>query len=390
MENKISVCLATVYNNNRQVKIINELGDRLCRSYSYGFPRCYKYTDEPIDKMYLTKIPRRISGFIISKLVNLFNLPRYYTFWACWTIFDWMVANKVANDSSMIVFTSTLCPRTIKACKAKGKIVIIEAGNSEPKREYDRITAEYSKFGIKHIYLYGDKEYQYNHIEILRYADIIVSISEVSMKTYVDAGILQEKIKLIPLTGCPWEVDVNYSPAGRSKAFITTGFHSFIKGTQRLLLAWKKSGIQNIPLIVVGAICEDMKEFIAKYGPFDNVQYKGLLSLHELRTLYGTYSACGVLLSLSEGAGRVTPEMMSFGFPMVVSPDATCDLVVDGVNGFIVDPADEGTIAKRLGWLAEDWSRVESMNQVVLNSVKSRSMEDYAVEVAQFLLNINT
>ncbi len=387
MNDKISVCLTGVFSKNRQILMLNRLGDRLCRSYSYGFERGHLFVDEPLDKMYLTKIPRRIAGFIIGKFANLFNYPKYYAYWGCCAIFDRIVAEKVANDESKIVYTTTNCPRTIKACKAKGKIVIIEAGNSEPKREYSRITLEYDRFGVKHKYIYGDKKYQQRHIDMLQYIDTMISISKVSMQTYLDAGIPADKIKVIPLTGCPWAVDVNYRPAGKPRAFITTGFHNFIKGTHRLLLAWQKSEIKNIPLIVVGDLCEDMSEFIVKYGPFDNVQYLGNCPHTKLKDLYGTYSACGVLLSLSEGAGRVTSEMMSFGFPMIVSPDATCDLVEDGVNGYVIDPTDEAAIVARLRWFADDWKRVEAMNEAVINSVKSRTMEDYAIEVADYLLS---
>lgn len=387
MTEKISVCLTGVFSKNRQILMLNRLGDRLCRSYSYGFERGHLFMDEPLNKMYLTKIPRRIAGLIIGKFANLFNYPKYYAYWGGCVIFDRIIAKKVANDESKIVYTTINCPRTIKACKAKGKVVILEAGNSEPKREYSRITMEYDRFGIKKKYIYGDKKYQQTRIDMLQCADMIISISKVSMQTYLDVGMRADKIKLISLTGCPWAVDVNYHPAGKPRAFITTGFHNFIKGTHRLLLAWKKSEIKNIPLVVVGALCEDMQEFIAKYGPFDNVQYLGHCPHSKLKDLYGTYSACGALLSLSEGAGRVTPEMMSFGFPMIVSPDATCDLVEDGVNGYIIDPADEAAIAARLRWFADDWNRVEAMNVDVINSVKSRTMEDYAIEVADYLLS---
>lgn len=386
MNDKISVCFTEVFFKSRQIVILNKLGNRLCCGYGYGFERGHKFTNEPLGKMYLTKIPRRISAFVIKKIADLFNYPKYYVYWGCCAIFDRIVAKKVANDESKIVFVKN-CPHTIKACKAKGKVVIIEAGNSEPKREYSRITMEYDRFSIKKKYIYGDKKYLQRNIDMLQCADMIISISKVSMQTYLDAGMRADKIKLISLAGCSWKVDMNYRPAGKSKAFITTGFHNFIKGTHRLLLAWKKSEIKNIPLLVVGTLCEDMQEFIAKYGPFDNVQYLGQYPHSKLKDLYGTYSACGALLSLSEGAGRVTPEMMSFGFPMIVSPDATCDLVEDGVNGYIIDPTDEAAIVARLRWFADDWKRVEAMNEAVINSVKSRTMEDYAIEVADYLLS---
>lgn len=385
---KISICLPTVYSKSRQIKILQELGDSLCKSYSFGFPRGYQYNDEPRERMYLTKIPSRITWLLVSPICSLFRLPKYYAYICRCRIFDWMVADKVAHDNSRLILTTTLLPKTIEACKKAGKYVIIEAGNSETVREYQRITSEYEIFGIKHKYIYGDRKFQMIHAEFVRNkVDKLICISKVSMNTYLDAGISKERIELIPLTGSPWEVVKTSEVESKPKAFITTGFHNFIKGTQRLLLAWRKAGITGIPLIIVGKLCEDMKEFIQRYGPFENVIYMGHLSVEQLKSLYGTYSACGVLLSLSEGAVRVTPEMMTYGFPMIVSPDATCDLVVDGVNGYVVNPLDEDAVVLKLRWFSDDWSRVETMKDVVQDTLCQRTMEDYAKDVAVFLIS---
>jgi len=79
---------------------------------------------------------------------------------------------------------------------------------------------------------------------------------------------------------------------------------------------------------------------------------------------------------------------MSFGFPMVVSKDATCDVVRDGENGFVVDYFDEMAIASRLVWFAEDWERVHAMRECVLKSVSWRTIKDYADEVAEYLISL--
>ena len=93
-------------------------------------------------------------------------------------------------------------------------------------------------------------------------------------------------------------------------------------------------------------------------------------------------------MSLSEGAGRTTPEMMSFGFPMITSPDATCDIVKDGENGYIIESDNEEGLAERLRWFAEDWNRVHAMRANVLMSVSQRTVFDYSCELAQFMLSI--
>ena len=93
-------------------------------------------------------------------------------------------------------------------------------------------------------------------------------------------------------------------------------------------------------------------------------------------------------MSLSEGAVRVTPEMMSFGFPMIVSPDATCDLVIDGYNGRIVDPFDGDGLVKALRYFADDWNRVYALRQNVLDSVRKRTTKDFSEELGEYLLSL--
>lgn len=388
MDNRISVCFPAVFDRARYITMLKALGGELCRGYGIAYPLGHKYTDEPVDRMWLTRIPTKVHRFVIPLTSLFLGWPKYYRLLYYYRTFDLMVAERVANDASRIVFTTTLLPRTIEACKKAGKTVVVEAGNSEPEMEHARIMGEYRQFGIKNMHIYGDSRFQASKATHFRMVDRIICISNVSMQTYLDAGIAEEMITMIPLTGCSWPVEGESSNIGKEKAFITTAFHSFIKGTHRLLLAWREACISDIPLIVVGEICEDMREFIDRYGPFDNVIFTGLLSQQQTRDLWYRYNACGVLLSLAEGAGRVIPEMMSYGFPMLVSQDATCDLVKNGVNGYIVEPTDTSAIADRLRWFAEDWSRVESMYNAVKRSVRKRTMEDYATEVADYLIGL--
>ena len=138
-------------------------------------------------------------------------------------------------------------------------------------------------------------------------------------------------------------------------------------------------------MVIVGQLCEDMQEFIDKNGPFDNVQFMGYIR-GDLADFYKRYDAVGVLMSFSEGAVRTTPELMSFGFPMIVSPDATCDIVKDGYNGFIVNSTDEDRLVERLQYFAADWNRVHSLRDNVLNSIAHRTVKDFSIEVADYLM----
>ncbi len=368
--------------------ILNYLGDNLNSFYGFGIARNQTIPQNLKGKVHVSAFIPRFVNYIIDPIFRLFHIPVYKMFLFKIKLLEYLYSEKVVKDDSQILFTSPLFLKTIKKAKAAGKTVVLEAGNSEPQREYERIRRDYEEYGIKHIYIYGDPIFKDTCNKSFLLADYIITISKTSRKTYIDAGYPADKLVLIPLTGTDFpcqDIDANEN---KQKVFITTAFHNFIKGTHRLLLAWKEAKVSNIPLIVVGRICEDLQEFIEKYGPFENVVFTGYVE-GSLKNFFKQYDAVGILMSLSEGAVRTTPELMSFGFPMIVSLDATCDIVEDGKNGYVIDYKDTKNLINRIKWFANDWNRVHTMRSVVLSSVSHRTVEDYSRECAKFILNLN-
>ena len=379
--NKISILTLDCY--GAQIRPMRErLGECLCRCYWMATPS--QKRDNMDEKLVLSSIP-----FFIVKGVELLTkfhlVPKYYMYFYKMLAMDYLFAKSVANDDSRIVYANPFFYRTIFMSKKKGKTVVVFAGNSEPEREYQRIVKEYKFYNIHHQYIYGDRRFKDRVKQSYVLADSVISISQVSWETYERAHYDMRKFRLIPLTGTDFKVRPYDYFEGKSRAFISTAFHNFIKGTHRLLLAWQQAQIKDIPLIIVGRVCEDLQEFVKKYGPFENVIFVGHQKVEDF---YSTRDAVGVLLSLSEGAGRVTPELMSFGFPMITSPDATCDLVEDGINGFVVSPYDIEMIAEKLKYFADDWKRVYEFRANVLNTVKKRTVKQYAEEVSDYLLSL--
>lgn len=380
--NNISVAFASTY-GGRYMPMVRELESDLCYAYGIGFPRGYQFSDEPLNKMILTKKTRRISQFVVAPLCKILKKPDYYRYLSNVVLFDDYVKNKISNDESTAVLLNPLLCDTVEHCKKRGKFVICEAGNSEPDREFLRVSNEYNEFRIKNKYIYGDKKFYERVKKSFNECDRIVTVSKISYQTYRDAGYDLERLELVSMAGADVIPNVSYDFSGRKKAFISTSFHSFIKGTHRLLLAWKKANISNVPLIIVGRLCGDMREFVERFGPFENVIFAGYQK--DLSLFYKQYDACGVLMSLSEGAVRVTPEMMRYGFPMLVSPDATCDVVKDGVNGFVVDPFDVDMLAEKLKAIANDWNIVDSLRSNISGCIINRTMTDYSLDLAKYI-----
>lgn len=365
------------------VVLRERLGDHLCGWYAMAFPS--QMNDNKPKSVVLTTTPAFIWK-ITSFLIKLHVLPRYYSWWVKQWATDLVVSSKVANDESKIVFCLAVHKRTITKCIKKGKKVVVFAANSEPLRECKRISEDYETFGIKKKYIYGNYKYESLLARMTRKAYKVINITKVSQDTYTDAGYDISKSHIILDTGCNFPRQSVEYDLPRDKAFITTAFHSFIKGTHRLLLAWQKADIKDVKLHVIGGICEDLEEFIEKYGPFENVVFEG--ARYDLKDWYNRFDGVGITLSLSEGSGRVTPELMTFGFPMIVSKDATCDLVKDGYNGSVVDVKNEDEIIKALRYYADDWTRVSAMRKNVLKSVGTRTSEEFNVEIADYLVSL--
>jgi glycosyltransferase involved in cell wall biosynthesis len=383
---KISVFVNASPLSNKYLPLLEQLGDDLCFFYGPGIGIKESLPLFISNKVRITGLRMKIFIILLKRILKLLGMPMYYGYWVKVKILDSLYSKYIAYDKSDIVFINPIFCKAVMKSKEVGKFVIVEAGNSEPSREHERIMVEYKKYGIKHKYIYGDVGFRNTCLKSLNNADRIITISKVSRQTYIDANYPIDKLELIPLTGTDFDVQSFESFEDKEKAFITTAYHNFIKGTHRLLLAWKKAEIKDIPLYIIGQLCEDVQEFIEKYGPFENVIMVGHQS--DLPAWYSARDAVGALLSLSEGAVRVTPEMMSFGFPMIVSPDATCDLIKDGINGFIVETEDEDAIANRLRWFADDWERVHEMRKNVLDTVKRRTTKDWSLDVAHYLMSI--
>ncbi len=387
MNDSISIIVNTTPLDGRYFPLFDALNTRLCCFYGFGVARNQQLSHEVKGKTQICATIPRFTNYCIKPILKLFGIPQYYAFLLNIRLLEFLYSSRIARDNSKVIYTTPLFLRTIRKAKKAGKIVIVEAGNSEPNREHQRINEEYEKFGIKNKYIYGNPVFRDTCVESFKLADKIITISKVSKQTYIDAGYPEEKLVFIPLTGTDYALQPFEAYEGKDKAFVTTAFHNFIKGTHRLLQAWKKAQVHSVPLIIVGRVCEDIQEYIDKYGPFENVKFLGYWK-GSLKDLYDKYDGVGVLMSLSEGAVRTTPELMSYGYPMIVSQDATCDIVEDGKNGYIISPTDEDGLSNRLKWFAEDWERVHEMRSRVLSSVSHRTVKDYSLECADFLLSL--
>jgi glycosyltransferase involved in cell wall biosynthesis len=106
----------------------------------------------------------------------------------------------------------------------------------------------------------------------------------------------------------------------------------------------------DLVLLGDGVQRAEIERRIAFHNIAARVTMPGFKQYDDLPIYYGLASAF-VHFSNIEPWGLVVNEAMASGLPIIVSSKCGCtkDLVVEGKNGFVVDPGDLGTLAERLG-----------------------------------------
>lgn len=142
-----------------------------------------------------------------------------------------------------------------------------------------------------------------------------------------------------------------------NKKVIAVGSHSYNKGYDLLIEAWK---------IIVGKLPEWKLEV---YGKNDadltfvrmasQSNLEGSISFHDpVQDIQGRYldSSIMVLPSRSEGFGMVLIEAMSCGLPCVSfdCPHGPADIITDGVDGYLIENGNIQKLAEKLMILMND------------------------------------
>lgn len=94
--------------------------------------------------------------------------------------------------------------------------------------------------------------------------------------------------------------------------------------------------------------------------------------------IFVKYRACAMLLltSIWEPFGLVIPEAMSCGLPVVsFEGDGPCDIITDGIDGFIVEDRNIEALANRVCQLMEDTELRKHMGQAAITSAQRYSAE---------------
>lgn len=184
---------------------------------------------------------------------------------------------------------------------------------------------------------------------IIKRAAAFVASSTASKEAQIAYGADEKKCFLSYLT-----VDINKYLAKKdsyeARQMIYVGSLIQRKGLDLLMPALAETD-DDIRLVIVGEGQEKqaLKEQIAKLGITDRVEFKGFVEGEALRELYKNADVF-VIPTREDCFGLVILEAMCASLPVISSKyaDGAFDLLVDGENGYIVDPEDTEQFAETI------------------------------------------
>src|SRR5882672_1092863 len=207
-------------------------------------------------------------------------------------------------------------------------------------------------------------------------SDLIMANSDFVKQSFVNAGIAEEKIVVVPGAA---PILVQAAPGKRKPyrvIFLSAGSQSIRKGTPYLLEAWRQLKTHaGAELWLVGKSTLPPRLLNDLPG---TVVVKSTVSQAQLFDLY-TKASVLVLPSLCEGFALVILEAMAHGLPVITTANSGCgNFVEDGVNGWIVPIRDADALARRMDSCIENTDDLAEMGEVSLLKASSWTWDDYS------------
>jgi len=291
---------------------------------------------------FLGKIHNRIGNYYVKD--SLFDL------WASKRIFK---ARGFYGWSDMSLLT-------IKQLKKIGVPTLIDRGSTEIKAQKRILEGAFRNEGVK-TNVIGEKLLNriYEEEEIV---DFIVFPSSFPKLSYLEEGFPESKLKVNTLG-----VDLKkFKPKEEYNSdkfrVIFVGLLGIRKGVHFLLRAWRKLGLKNAELILIGTLEKYSKEIILnELRKTNNAIFLGGVDNPEFK-----YRECDVFIlpSIEDGFGQVVIEAMACGLPVIVTENVGAkDCVRSGFDGLIIRPFSVDSICESILFFYSNPDKVQDMGR---------------------------
>ncbi|MCL4548438.1 MAG: glycosyltransferase family 4 protein [Bacteroidetes bacterium] len=155
---------------------------------------------------------------------------------------------------------------------------------------------------------------------------------------------------------------------------------SVLKGHIYLLKAFEKVSMKlsNAKLVLVGdgEIKDELTKFISERNLSDKVIFTGLVWPKEIPSIISVLDVV-VHTALLEGLPRVFAQSMLMGKPVIAFDlDGAHEVIVDGKNGYLIEPMNIDMLADRILDLISDISKARKFGEFAKNNIS----DDFSIQ----------
>ena len=331
--------------------------------------------------LYLASLKFKTGFFISSKFNRLTNLS-----------LD-KASYKSARESDAFIFYRTEGYVTTSRLKRERSdtICIMEEVNSHVDNQYSIMQEEYSSLGFGK---YPERIPDHTmRLKTYESSDYILCPSEFVRRSFIERGFSPERLLKVNFGFSPMKDAAKTPIVEIKKRFrvLYVGQLHFRKGLRYAIEAFKQLKHPNKEFVIVGA--KSGITGLEKTHIPGEVVFTGTLKGEELNEQYRKANVF-ILPSLEEGLALVQLEALSFGVPVLITTNTGGDdIIKDGVQGFIVPPADVNALRDRLQEMADNKQLLETMSEEALQAAHSYGSWDLAVrrlaDILTPIINLN-
>lgn len=248
-----------------------------------------------------------------------------------------------------------------------GARIVCDRGSSHILYQDATLAEEYARHRLP--YRPIDRRIVEKELQEYAEADLITIPSTFVYRTFAEKGVPPEKLRRLP-----YGVDLSlFHPLPKEDGVfrvLFVGGYSIRKGISYLFEAIRPLARKRaIEVWFVGCPSPDAQEIL--HSNADVFTDKGP---HPRSRLSWFYSQASVLVqpSLEEGMSLVLAQAMACGVPVIATTNTGVeDLIVDGVEGFIVPIRDPKAIREKIQWMLDNPAKRQAMGDAASDRVKS-------------------
>jgi glycosyltransferase involved in cell wall biosynthesis len=183
--------------------------------------------------------------------------------------------------------------------------------------------------------------------------------------------------------GCPPVVASRPSRNKLRLKVLFVGTMTQRKGLADLFVAMKRLDRSDVELVVLGTPLLPLQFYQGEYSRFKYVPQRPYRAVRELML------TCDVLVlpSIVEGRAMVQMEALSCGLPIVATPNAGAeDLIEPGRTGFLIPIRAPEALAERIDWIADHRDWIDDTRPAIIEKARQSHWRRYSDKVLSVVL----